>query len=239
MTAPLSIVIPTLNAADKLPATIDALLEGVRSEIVHELIISDGGSEDGTVELADGLGAVVVHSAPGRGRQLRQGADAATGEWRLFLHADSILERGWSEAVLRHIRDGPERAGYFDLRFTAQGLVPVWFAAWANLRSRWLSLPYGDQGLLIHRDLYTQVGGHPTIPLMEDVALSRKLRGKLTSLRFHAATGTDSYLDRGWLVGGCRNLGLLTLYFLGVSPDRLVRWYASGHRRIPSPPTRS
>ncbi len=235
MTAPLSVIIPTLNTADTLPATAAALLEGVQRDLVCELIICDGGSEDRTLALADALGAVIVTSPPGRGQQLRAGAAAARGAWRLFLHADSILDRGWSDAVLHHIKAGPEQAGYFDLRFTAQGWIPAWFAAWANLRSRLLSLPYGDQGLLIHRDLYDRVGGYPAIPLMEDVALSRKLRGTLGSLGCHAATGTDSYGDRGWLVGGCRNLGLLTLYFLGVSPDRLAGWYTAGQRSNTAP----
>ncbi|MCY4260416.1 MAG: TIGR04283 family arsenosugar biosynthesis glycosyltransferase [Rhodobacteraceae bacterium] len=235
MTAPLSVVIPTLNVAGKLPETIDALLEGVRAELVRELIICDGGSDDETVALADQLGAVIIHTPPGRGLQLQRGAAVARGEWHLFLHADSVLEQGWSDIVFRHIAGRTDRAGYFDLRFTGQGFVSTWFAAWANMRSRWLSLPYGDQGLLIHRDLFSSVGGYQTIPLMEDVALSRRLRGHLTSLHCHATTGMESYTERGWFLGGCRNLGLLILYFLGVSPNRLVNWYVSDRSKISTP----
>ena len=231
MPAPLSIIIPTLNSAHALPHCVDALLEGLSRHLVRELIISDGGSDDNVDEIADSLGARLVQSAPGRGHQLARGAKHARGEWLLFLHSDSIPDPGWSDHVLRHINAFHGRAGCFRLRFDDRGLFPTWYAGWANIRSGWFSLPYGDQGMLVHRDLYEHIGGYPDIPLMEDVALARKLRGMIRVLNCHVTTGTDSYLRRGWLAGGCQNIFLLLMYFLGISPGVLARWYSVGQGR--------
>ena len=99
-------------------------------------------------------------------------------------------------------------------------------AGWANLRSRWFGLPYGDQGLLIHRSLYRTVGGYPEQPLMEDVAIARSLgRARLTGLNAVARTGADRYLRDGWLRRGARNLWTLARYFLGASPEALAKAY--------------
>lgn len=225
MRAPLSIVIPTLDAGDALPATLAHLAEGLNAGLIRELVLSDGGSTDATAEIAGAAGAALIVGPAGRGGQLARGAAAAGGDWLLFLHADTHLEPGWSDAVLNHLRDHKTSAGYFRLSFRAQGAAPRLVAGWANLRSRWLNLPYGDQGLLISRALYHRVGGYPDIPLMEDVAIARTLRGSLCPLPAHAATSAARYQTDGWLQRGSRNLITLCRYMCGVDPKRLARAY--------------
>ncbi|MBD3677503.1 MAG: TIGR04283 family arsenosugar biosynthesis glycosyltransferase [Rhodobacteraceae bacterium] len=225
MRAPLSIVIPTLNAGAELPDTLASLMEGVEAGLVRELVISDGGSEDDTLAIADAAGAVLATGTAGRGSQLARGAEAAAGPWLLFLHADTHLAPGWTDAVQAHIAEHTGAAGYFRLAFRARGLRPRIVAGWANLRSRAFGLPYGDQGVLIPRALYDHVGGYPEIPLMEDVAIARALRGRLLPLDGEARTSAVRYQQQGWLWRGARNLLTLTRYLMGADPERLARAY--------------
>lgn len=223
MRAALSVVIPTLNADAALPACLGALIEGLEAGLIRELIISDGGSGDGTLRIADEVGAVIVQGAPSRGGQLRRGAQVASGGWLLFLHADTVLPAGWPEAVSGHMARGG--AAYFRLGFDAGGGMARFVAGWANLRSALFGLPYGDQGLLIPRELYDAVGGYPDMPLMEDVAMARALRGRLAALPLRVRTSAAKYRREGWLRRGGRNLMLLTRYFLGADPARLAARY--------------
>lgn len=223
MRAPISIVIPTLNAAAELGPCLAALTEGLQAGLIRELIVSDGGSADGTLALAEAAGAVVVSGPAGRGAQLARGVAAAKGEWLLILHADTRLAPGWSDAVAAHLA-GPERAGWFRLRFRGGGVPGRIVAGWANLRSR-LGLPYGDQGLLVPAALLARLGGYPALPLMEDVALARRLRGRLAPLASVAETSAARYLAEGWLRRGARNLWLLARYLAGADPVRLAREY--------------
>ncbi len=225
MRAPLSIIIPTLDAEPRLPETVSALFEGLDTGLVRELVVSDAGLSDGIAALADKLGATLVTGAPGRGQQLHHGALAAKGDWLLFLHADTILDAGWSKTVLHHIADHPERAGYFRLQFDVPGMAPRIVAGWSNVRSRVFRLPYGDQGLLISRRLYGQSGGYEPIALMEDVAMARRLRGRLTPLNCMARTSAAKYQRDGWWRRSMRNFRTLLLYKMGVPPHRLVAQY--------------
>ena len=229
MSAPVSVVIPTLEAAERLGPCLAALTEGLGEGLIRELILADGGSSDEIAEIADAAGARLVAAPRGRGTQLAVGAGVARGDWLLFLHADTVLAPGWAAAVRGHIQNGGGKAGYFALRFDASGLAPQLVAGWANLRAALFGLPYGDQGLLIGRALYRSVGGYPESPLMEDVALARRLgRGRLARLGAAAVTSAERYARDGWLRRGWRNLTTLALYFLGISPDRLAERYGRG-----------
>ncbi len=192
MRAPLSIIIPTLNAEAELPLALGALMEGLDAGLVRELVVSDGGSMDGTCAMAEAAGAEVVTGAAGRGGQMARGADAAHGAWLMFLGADTVLAAGWADAVQDHIAAG-QGAGYFRLRFRTRGIWPWFVAGWANLRARLFGLPCGDQGLLISRQLYDAVGGFKDIPLMQDVAMARALRGQLQVLPVVATTSATRY----------------------------------------------
>jgi rSAM/selenodomain-associated transferase 2 len=211
----LSVVIPTLNTATSLRETI-AAVEGT-----DEVVVADGGSSDGTQALAAALGAHVVTAPRGRGAQLAAGIAAARGEWLLLLHADTRLAAGWQAATV-----APERAGYF--RFALDSDDPrarrlERLVAW---RCRALALPYGDQGLLIHRDLLRAVGGVRPLPLMEDVDLISRLgRGRLVALDVVAVTSAEKWLRQGWYRRSMRNLCCLALYFAGVPPRTIARLY--------------
>jgi len=224
MRAPLSIIIPTLNAQADLPDTLAALVEGLQANLLRELVVSDGGSSDQSCDLAEAAGAKITIGSAGRGGQLRRGAEMAGGDWLLFIHADTQLSTGWAEQVSRHMATS-DKAAYFKLKFRAPGFAPKWVAGWANLRSRVFGLPYGDQGLLISRVLYDQVGGYADISLMEDVAIARALRGRMRGLSVVAMTNADRYQAVGWLRQGTRNLWRLLRYLAGADPARLGQRY--------------
>lgn len=222
--APLTIIIPTLNAASALPATLDALLEGVWEGVVRKVILSDGGSQDGTYQLSEAVGAEWISGAPGRGGQIARAAFATQTPWIMVLHADTVLDAGWTEAVKTAFAE-PNAAHHFRLAFDVAGVVPMSVAGWANWRARGLGLPYGDQGLLIHRDLLDAVGGMPDLPLMEDVALARALKGKHHQMQARAVTSAAKFVRDGWVRRGARNLTLLARYFAGADPVKLAKAY--------------
>jgi rSAM/selenodomain-associated transferase 2 len=215
-----SAVIPALNAAGSVAATVAAVAWAT------EIIVVDGGSTDGTAAAASRSGAHVVAASRGRGSQLAAGVAAARHDWLLLLHADTSLGPGAETAVRSHMAGGPGQAGYF--RFTldsddkrARRLERL--VAW---RCRMLALPYGDQALLIHRDLLCHAGGIRPLPLMEDVDLVRRLgRRRLVMLDAAAITSAAKWERDGWLRRSARNLCCLGLWFAGVSPHRIARFY--------------
>jgi rSAM/selenodomain-associated transferase 2 len=226
MPAPLTIVIPTLNAASGIAPTLNCLVPSVTAGLVRELIISDGGSDDDIAQIADELGAVFVTGASGRGSQLRAGADVAQAPWIMFLHADTVLSDNWVDAVWAHI-ENYSTAGYGRLAFDGGGFMARLISGGANMRSRVFGMPYGDQGLLISRNLYDHVGGFKDIPLMEDVAMARALRGRMRRLGFTATTSPERYKRQGWIRRPMRNLGLLLRYLCGADPKKLASEYSS------------
>lgn len=226
MPAPLSVIIPCLNVADRIGPCLKALFEGVEAGLVREVIFADGGSGDEIAEIAEGVGAELVISASGRGTQLRAGADAATGTWYLFVHADTVLSEGWPAVVGAHI-GGSGDAGFGQLAFDADGIAPRLVAAWANLRARMLGRPFGDQSLLISKRLYSQIGGFPDIPLMEDVAIARSLGARKTQLGYTAVSDFSKYAHEGVLRRGAKNLLLQLRFALGADPAKLAADYTA------------
>ena len=224
MSAPISILIPTLNAERTLAACLTSLMEGLGEGLIRELIVTDGGSTDATLAIAEEAGAVVVTGPASRGGQLRRGAEVARGRWLLVLHADTELEPGWAPIVAEYLEQDKGPA-HFRLKFRARGLMPAWVAGWANLRSSLFGLPYGDQGLLVPVREYTRAGGFPDQPLMEDVALVRALGSPLTCLPVVAVTGAERYERGGWLRRGTRNIWTLGRYLAGTDPEILARSY--------------
>lgn len=214
-----SVVIPTLDEEQRLPAAI----QSVRADA--DVIVVDGGSGDATREVAAREGARVLEAPRGRGRQLDQGARAATGEWLLFLHADTRLETGWAAALAAL---PPEVVGGA-FRFAVDSPRPAFrvVETAVRLRLRLFALPYGDQGLFVRREVYARIGGVPHLPLMEDVAFVARLRraGRLAFPPVRAFTSARRW-DRYGIVGTTlRNWSLLALYAAGQSPERLARRY--------------
>ncbi len=224
MRAPISVVIPTLNAEAALATCLQALYQGVQAGLIRELIVVDGGSTDDTVLLAREAGAEVLEVAPSRGGQLQAGCARARGDWILALHADSVLQDGWADVVAAHL--GAARpAACFRLRFDDTATMARITACWANLRSRWLGLPFGDQGLLMRRDMYLQSGGYADQPLMEDIALVRALPGRVRLLDARVTTNADRYRHQGWARRGACNLWLQLRFLCGAAPENLARSY--------------
>jgi rSAM/selenodomain-associated transferase 2 len=219
MPAPLSVIIPTLNAADTIGPTLGSLSEGIGAGLIRELIIADGGSTDAIEAVADAVGAILVSSPTGRGRQLAAGAEAATSSWFLFLHADTVLPDGWTRSVIDRIANGPERAAYFDLGFDDKSAVARFVAGWANIRSSLFRLPFGDQGLLISRLLYERVGGYPELNRMEDVAIARALGRNMTSLGVKVTTSAAKYRENGWFRQGASHFSAQARYLITGRSD--------------------
>lgn len=221
----LSIVIPTLNAEAALSATLPAL---AREAGLCELVVSDGGSADRTALVARDHDALVVSGPAGRGRQLAAGARASSGDWLLFLHADTRPGSGWRAAAGGFMADpaNRRRAGYFRFALDDGDPAARRLEAAVAWRCRRLGLPFGDQGLLIDRGFYFALGGFRPMPLMEDVNLVRRIgRRRLVGLEVPAVTSAARYKRGGYRRRSARNLGLLTAYFLGAPPGLLARLY--------------
>jgi rSAM/selenodomain-associated transferase 2 len=223
----LSIVIPTLHCERTLGPTLEALVPGALSGLVSQLVISDGGSTDATLTIADAVGADVVSGAPGRGAQLARGAEAARGRWLLFLHADTVLAPNWPDKVRQFIDEGDEaRAASFRYRLDDRRLRARIVEKVVALRCLLAVLPYGDQGLLISRRLYDELGGYRGLVLMEDVDLVRRIgRRRLSVLDHDAVTSAERYQRGGYLRRTTRNLACLGLWYAGMAPERIAKIY--------------
>jgi rSAM/selenodomain-associated transferase 2 len=214
-----------LNSGETLPAMLAAIRAAVA---VREIIVVDGGSADDSVAIARAGGARTIAAIRGRGTQLAAGAQAAAGEWLLFLHADCRPDRNWARAIGAFIcQTGAQgRAGYFD--FALDDAAPAArrlerIVAW---RCRLFALPYGDQGLLISRALYDAIGGFAPLPLMEDVELVRRLGGhRMARIGARCVASARRYRRGGYWRRPLRNLVCLSLYFAGLPPERIARLY--------------
>ena len=226
--AQLSVIIPTLNAEASLRRSLPSLASLSALSLLREVIFADGGSGDRTAAIAEEAGAVFVQAPPGRGTQLAAGAERARGGWLLFLHADTALEPGW-EAVVRAFMDEPSNAnriGYFRFGLDDASAGARWLEAAVALRCRLLRLPYGDQGMLMSRDLYRRLGGFRSMPLMEDVDLVRRAGWRrMAGLATRATTSAQRYRRDGYVLRPIRNLICLTLYLVGVSPRAIAKLY--------------
>jgi len=217
-----SLVIPVLFDAEAASALLGTLPSGESVEI----IVVDGGSDPRLPSIVAGHRRASLHrSDAGRARQMNAGVTAATGEWLLFLHADSTLPAGWLAAIAA--LDDDVIGGWF--RFALddqawQARVIERLTAW---RVKHFHLPYGDQGLFVRRRVFHTLGEFRDMPLMEDVEFVRRLvrAGRAVELPLPLTTSARRWRRDGWFRRSTKNLLLVGLYFLGVKPDRLARWY--------------
>ena len=215
-------MIPTWNAAATIRRTLDSLGPNINVFVV------DAGSTDQTAVLAAQHGAKVLQSERGRGIQLALGAVAAGDGWLLFLHGDTLLDMGWLAlaTVFMSAPGNRSKAAVFRFSLDDLGVFPRCLELLVSLRSRWLAAPYGDQGFLIHRHLYDEIGGYKSIPLMEDVDIVRRLgRNRLVHLEAVAITSAGRYQRTGYLWRSVVNLSCLLLYFCGAPMKLILRLY--------------
>jgi rSAM/selenodomain-associated transferase 2 len=227
----ISVIIPALNAESTLAATLGALVPAVADGLIREAIVVDGGSSDGTAAVVEAAGADLVSAGGGRGSQLAAGARRARFPWLLFLHADTMLTPGWErEATLfmERIDEGawPVAAAAFRFALDDIGFKPRTLERLVALRCIALRLPYGDQGLLIPKRLYDEIGGYRPLPLMEDVDLVSRLgRRRLVMLGARAVTSAERFRREGYMHRSARNLMCLALYTLRVPTHVIHRIY--------------
>ncbi|HVW74714.1 MAG TPA: glycosyltransferase [Rhizomicrobium sp.] len=215
----ISVIVPTDNAERLLPRCFDSLIAGAVRGVVREVIISDAGSTDATLLIADGAGAHILHSRKNRGAQMAQAARVAKSDWLLFLHPQTALETGWDvEAesfISQSVMEQP-RAAVFRFALEDFGGEARRAEAKANLRAALFALPYGDQGLLIPKRLYQKVGGYRALADMEDADLVRRIgRRRLVGLRARAINVARPHKST------LRGLALTLLHTLRV-PSRLL-----------------
>lgn len=221
-----SIIVPVLNEAPRIAAC----LSGLRRDFPEtELIVVDGGSADGTADLARPH-AKVLECERGRGRQLNAGAAAASGEVLWFVHADTVLEASALGQMYAAFTDPRVIAGGCTLRFD-RDTPSLRYLAWAsNQRARRLGQIFGDQAMFVRRRIFEQLGGFPDYPLMEDFVFSRRLNrtGRLVSLPAAATSSARRFEQHGtWRMIAFMQL-IKVLFLAGVSPDRLAVLYAAG-----------
>jgi len=225
----IDVVIPTLDACERIASTLEALFAGARGTLLDVLVV-DGGSLDGTPELARAHGARVVASAPGRAQQLQAGLEATTGEVVVFVHADTRLPAGWADALLRAVARPGCVGGAFDFAFEREergtSRMLAWVECGARLRSRWLGLPYGDQALFAWRSELEAIGGVPQTPVMEDIDLVARLRrrGRLVRLPLAAHTSPRRHIERGVWRTALRHALATVAWRLGAPRERLRDW---------------
>jgi hypothetical protein len=223
----ISIIIPVLNEEKTLKKT---LLNAGRGKH-REIIVVDGGSSDATTALATSMGAKVINSAPPRSRQMNKGAAAASGDILLFLHGDTCLPQRYHEYVHGGVETPGFAAGAFSLRIDSPARAMGLIGKLANLRSRFLSLPYGDQGLFLTAENFWTAGGFTDIPIMEDFELVRRLKkmgGNIVTLPASVVTSSRRWAKVGVLKTTLINQMVLAAYFSGIPLPAIAEWYRSG-----------
>jgi rSAM/selenodomain-associated transferase 2 len=222
-TSNISIIVPTLNEAANLPALKPA------AAMVKELIVVDGGSTDGTVDTARDLGFRVLEEtgSGGRGMQLNTGAANTSSPILLFLHADTLLPPDFPEAVLGYLANPDNTLGAFRLKVDKGGLLLNFIVMCANLRSRLLHLPYGDQSFFIRKDDFMKFGGFPEEPIMEDFMLVKQAtkHGRVETLPQTVTTSARRWRRLGPIRTTCINQLVILGYYLGVRPQKLASFY--------------
>jgi rSAM/selenodomain-associated transferase 2 len=223
---------PTLNESENIRSAVAAAVAGYTAEDL-EIVIVDAGSADGTVEAAAGLfeALLALRSPPGRGLQMNRGAAASHGDILVFCHADTLLPRGWLEAVRKALASPEVSGGSFRPRFVpVRGLVLGLLSRLPHPKN-WRFV-WGDQVQFTTRETFEAVGGFKEIPLMEDVEMARALRreGKLVKLRLRVETSSRRFEEIGAVRHVVRSLWLVFSYlYLGADPDELAeRYRASG-----------
>lgn len=219
----LSIIVPILNEIELLPALLAHLQQWQRRGC--EVLLVDGGSNDGSADVAEAIGFTVVRSSRGRSRQMNAGAAKAKGCALLFLHADTRLPEDADQQIIQALEESPW--GRFDVQIAGDHWMLRVISLLMNCRSRFSGIATGDQAIFLRRDVFNAVGGFPDQPLMEDIELSKRLKKQGAPACLHSKAITSG---RRWLTRGIWTTILLMWrlrwdYWRGESPERLAKFY--------------
>jgi len=225
----ISVIIPALNEAEGILPCLDSVKT---QQGEFELIVADGGSVDGTVEVVEPH-AKVIRSQQGRAVQMNSGARHSTGDILFFLHADSCLPPRAIPLLEGVLADSQIVGGTFMLRFNSQRLLLRTLAFFTRFSFRYFH--YGDQGIFVRRSVFEQLNGFAEIPFMEDVDFLQRLHrtGRVTLLKQSITTSARRFLERGVIRQQLMNVILAIFYLLGARPETLKKWYERRSRRPP------
>jgi len=228
-----SIVVPVFHEAENINDLI-VHLRHLGPEEECEIIIVDGAPEKDTLRLIPDEGVVKISSEKGRATQMNAGASVAKGEILIFLHADTELPQNALKRIEAFVNTKEYVGGAFDLGIKSDKIILKVIAFLASLRSRLNRIPYGDQAIFIRKKYFDQIGGYKEIPLMEDVDLMRRVKRSGKKIRIfpdRTITSCRRWEKEGVIYCTLRNYALQLLYFLGVSPQKLVDWYKIDYKR--------
>jgi rSAM/selenodomain-associated transferase 2 len=218
-----SVIIPTYNESTVLAETLARL----KQHHPFETIVGDGGSEDDTVDIARHHEVTVIQSGRGRAAQMNAAAGEAKGDLFLFLHADSYVSPGGYQKMIETMVRGPYLGGAFSLQIDSPLPALKRIARWANWRSRYLNLVYGDQGIFVRRETFNELKGFSPLPICEDLDFFRRLKkkGPIVLLKEKAFTSPRRWLAEGVGFTTLKNIAIVSLFLIGFSPATLSRWY--------------
>ncbi len=224
----ISVIIPVLNESNNIRVAIDSIFPSDNTEV----IVVDGGSTDGTIEVVKDLGIMLLYSKAGRANQMNLGAKNATGNILVFLHADTRLPVGYDDLIRTALGDVCRSdklpiAGAFALKIDDLSRRFRWVEWGVKYRSRFLKMPYGDQAIFLSAKVFDEIGGFPDLPIMEDFELMRRLQklGSVAIIEQPVITSARRWLQQGIFKTTLINQLMILGYLIGVDLDRLVRLY--------------
>jgi rSAM/selenodomain-associated transferase 2 len=224
----ISVIIPVLNEVKNIRVAIDSIFPSENTEV----IVVDGGSSDGTIEVVKDLGIMLLYSTAGRAQQMNLGAENATGDILVFLHADTRLPLGYDDLIRTTLGDVCRSdklpiAGAFALEIDDRSRHFRWVEWGVKYRSRFLKMPYGDQAIFLSAKVFDEIGGFPDLPIMEDFELMRRLQklGPVAIIEQPVITSARRWLQQGIFKTTLINQLMILGYLMGVDLDRLVRLY--------------
>ena len=219
----ISVIIPTLNEAHILEKTIS----GISRHSPHEIIITDGGSEDSTLDIAEKFGLGVVVGPPGRALQMNAGAGTASGDVLFFLHADSRVDEKSYQKMVAVMKQENKVGGAFSLAIESEKPALKIISNFATLRARHLNLVFGDQAIFVRASAFHEMGGFSLLPICEDLDFYRRLMAKGPTVILEEKTFTSArrWYKEGIFFTSLRNSVITTLFLLGFPPRILSKWY--------------